>query len=189
MVGFERVGHLVALSADVKPEVYKSLAISTTAELIVNFENYVKSQVHLNFTKDLFGRSLVRYVGALRFLRTNCTIYQEDACLALRWFYGDMANFLLHNLNDISLCVQVSEKMDLPVQEYSLKEVQNQLQTIQNDCSAEKIQTFPYSELLVRVADRRELHRKLHSCSVAAILLKEAKSNELHRVVIREDLE
>ena len=68
MIGFERVGHLVALASDnLKPEIYDSLCV-TSESLEVSFDAYVKSQVHLNLTDDLFSRPLRRYVHAMRFL-------------------------------------------------------------------------------------------------------------------------
>ena len=187
MVGFERVGHLVALAADnLKPEIYDSLCV-TSESLEVSFDAYVKSQVHLNLTDDLFSRPLSKYVYAMRFLDSKESCYQEDVFCVLRWFYIDMANFLIHNTKNVRLNVIVGDDLSLPEVPYFLAEVQDEFDRVKSEHSVEAVRKFKYSELLRKIKSRSDLQLKPDSCMVAAVLLKEAENKELQKVVLMEE--
>lgn len=188
MIGFERVGHLVALASDnLKPEIYDSLCV-TSESLEVSFDAYVKSQVHLNLTDDLFSRPLRRYVHAMRFLDSKESCYREDVFCVLRWFYSDMANFLIHNAENVRLHVIVGDALNLPEASYSLTEVQDEFDKVKSEHSVEAVRKFKYSELLRKIKSRRDLQAKPDNCMVAAVLLKEAENKELQKVVFVEEL-
>lgn len=187
MVGFERIGHLVALSTEgLKPEIYESLCVASTS-LEVSFDAYVKSQVHLNLTDDLFSRPFRKYVHAMRFLQSQEEYYRKDTSSVLRWFYRDMAYFLIHNRENICLRIEVPDCLELPEVVYYLPEVQEEFRQVTREHSVEAVRKFRFSELLRKIKSRKELQQKSNSCFVAAILLKEATSQTLGRVVLKEE--
>lgn len=187
MVGFERVGHLVVLAADnLKADVYKDLCVPST-NLVISFDAYVKSQVHLNLTNDFFGRPLSRYVNAMRYLKLKDEKYRQDALNALKWFYGDMASFLIHNEENVKLTVIIDDELKLPEAVYSLPDVRHDIENVIVEHPVEMLRDFKYSEMLCKINSRTDLEKKTDSCVVAAILFREANSDELHKVVLKED--
>lgn len=67
----------------------------------ITFENYVKSQLHCNIVTALFNRSILRYSGALKFIRGNDK-HLKDYEIVLKWYYEDLANIILKGMKNIS---------------------------------------------------------------------------------------
>lgn len=62
-------------------------------DLTFTFEEYVKSQLHLNVMAALHGRDLFTYSRALKYLRGE-TEYLVECNMVLKYFYQDMANMI-----------------------------------------------------------------------------------------------
>ncbi len=181
MLGFERIGHLVTIAAFDRAELLNTLKISNKS-FGVSFEDYVKSQVHLNLTDDLFNRPLVNYVKAYRYLGHGEPCYFDDACTALQWFYQDMADFLLNNPFDVKMHISVGDSLKLPEIQYNLENVRAELAQFSNNVSSDMVGKSRFPEILRKIKKKKELEEKKNSCAVAAVLLHEAASRELHKI-------
>lgn len=181
-IGFERVDHLIALSALPKRNLLWTNYPISEHVLNLKFSNYVKSQVHLNVVDDLCGRSLSSCVNALRYLKGS-TQYHSYAIKALRNFYSDMSRFLINNPKDVVLNIDVDVDLGLPVHFYSLSDVKKEIKEITvlgSDSDTEKLREFLNSSKYANVidfSDGSDILVKLNSYSIAAILDREAKNN------------
>lgn len=183
MVGYERLGHLVAVSALKPPDCPDELKVKIETErLCIGFVDYVKSQVHLNLTDDLYGRPLCEYVKAMRFFSRKDDSYRENALKVLRFFYHDLALFLINYELDLQMDVVVPESLDLPTECYSVAEVQDSLLSAINNPTATVMKNFKFSQLLKLVDTKSDIITKKSSSAVAAILLRESNSSQLHRI-------
>ncbi len=187
MVGYERIGHLVAVSALKPSDRLPDLKV-WTSDISIDFFDYVKSQVHLNLVDDLYRRPLQEYVKAMRFLNSGDACYKESALRVLRYFYHDMGRFLVKCENDIQFFIQVPDSLGLPVMEYNVTEVRKELFAVIEKPSAEALKKFRFSQLLKLVNSKDELLCKMNSSVVAAILVREESSSELHKIVLRGTL-
>lgn len=98
---YERFDQLVLIAASKHPIQQIQL---TTQQLELSYEEYVKSQLHLNVTSDLFNRKMVDYHNALLFLRGDES-KKNSALVVLRYFYQDVCSFLANNPNDVDVLV------------------------------------------------------------------------------------
>lgn len=184
MVGYERIGQLVAVSATLKTSVDLSVA---NKELDIDFLNYVKSQVHLNISDDLYHRPFREYIDALRFLTKGYEMYQCSAEKVLRYFYSDMAGFLIKNPNNVKLCIRVGNQLPLPVARFSLTEVKRELEELASVDSVEALESSQYPEILDAVKSKEDLLTKLDSYAVAAVLGRAATQKELKIIVFESE--
>lgn len=102
VIGFERVDHLISIaSGKITPDLF----ITTDDILVVRYSDYVKSQLHLNMTSQLFERSSMLYKAAYDFIEGDYSL-EGEAEKVLELFYHDMINFLLHNEANVKIeCV------------------------------------------------------------------------------------
>lgn len=187
MLGFERINHLIAVAAVAK-QGFSSFLSLKDVKIEVGFTDYVKSQVHLNVSDDLYGRPLHDYADSLRYLRNGLEKYYPAAKKTLRYFYSDMADFLINNAYNVELNLVVDNTLGLPVRKFSLSDVSNRLRFIADSVSADDVREFEYAEILDFVNDREDLLTKLGSYSMAAILKKASESTELYCVVVEDRL-
>jgi hypothetical protein len=98
-------------------------------ELGFSFENYIKSELHLQTVPDVYGRDILQYYGALKYLRGDES--QRQACVAvLKYFYQDMGNMICNVLKDdpkknvrITIDCRINRYVEIPTKRISLKEV------------------------------------------------------------------
>lgn len=109
---YERVGHLVAVSAIQAG--HAGILDLSGMDLAVDFLDYVKSQVHLNLVASLYGRTLRQYVETLRYCMGGNPVYRNNALGVLRYFYADMASFLIRNSGNIKFTVTVGNFLGIP---------------------------------------------------------------------------
>lgn len=203
ILGFERLDHLVAVSA-IKEYVKRSNFLIPECTIEVHFSDYVKSQVHLNVSADLYNRPLSIYVNSLRYLEKKKAKYAECAQEVLRYFYNDLAQFLINNTNNVVLHPKVDCDFSLEKHRYSLDEVKKELLKMFQERSLETLQCSEFSEIIDYIEGVRfpgntdslesevddgsgicnEVTRKLDSYAVASILLIESKSERLSIVEI-----
>lgn len=191
VLGFERVDHLVAISATRKSTYIRDNLKIAVKDLQLKFSDYVKSQVHLNVSSDLYDRPLGDYVKALRYLN-GAKKYASSAIKVLNYFYLDMAYFLVNNLDDINLFLEVDCELDIPVKVYSVSQVKDEIlkmvDTVQSDDGddlLDAMHSFEFSEIFDKCSGSEDIKKKLNSYAVAAILLKEsADPNNVCKLVL-----
>lgn len=181
MLGYERIGQLVAVSATSKTTI--DLSISKK-EISINFLDYVKSQVHLNIADDLYNRPFHEYADALRYLTNGYSMYLETTKEVLRYFYTDMTNFLIRNPYNVSLKICVDADLGLPEVRYDVDKVKVELREMASANSVEELASFTYPEILDAVQSKDDLLAKIDSYSVAAILNKAAKQKQLSKIIL-----
>lgn len=186
MLGYERIGQLVAVAAALPTT--NNLSV-LREEISIDFLGYVKSQVHLNISDDLFNRPFGEYMNALRFLEKGCKMYQQNAEKVLRYFYTDMANFLIRNPQNVKMNIQVGGWTGLPEVKCELSQVKAELVSMTTVGSAEELSRFNYAEILDSVKSRDDLLEKIDSYTVAAVLSKAAKQKELCKLVFESEVQ
>lgn len=99
VIGFERMDHLISIaSGKITPDLF----ITTDDVLVVKYSDYVKSQLHLNMTSQLFERSSMLYKAAYDFIEGDYSL-EGKAEEVLELFYRDMIGFLIHNESNIKI--------------------------------------------------------------------------------------
>jgi hypothetical protein len=103
-------------------------------ELTFTFENYVKSQLHLQVVTELYGRDIFQYNNALKYLRGEDK-FVLDCSEVLRFFYQDMTNMLCNVLKknpDLNTKVMIVSDLgrpsQIPSKKVSLSDVVEELQ-------------------------------------------------------------
>ena len=79
--------------------------------LTLKYSDYVKSQLHLPVISGFYEpweRSIFQYANALDYLEGDKE-KREDALIVARYYYEDMANFLLKNRSEVHLATDLSE--------------------------------------------------------------------------------
>lgn len=184
MIGYERIGQLVAVSATLKTSVDLSVA---NKEMSVDFLNYVKSQVHLNISDDLYHRPFREYVDAFRFLTKGYEMYQHSAEKVLRYFYSDMAGFLIRNPTNVELKISIGDELPLPITKFGIDSVKQELRKLASVDSVEALESSQYPEILDVVKSKEDLLVKLDSYAVAAVLGRAARQKELSIVIFDDE--
>lgn len=193
-IPYERMAQLVAISAVKKnvESMKSALPILTISKrrMTVAFSDYVKSQLHLNTITEIFSRDLSDYAKTLHFLQGDAK-YVDEACKVLRYFYTDLAGFLINNLEDIQLSVVVDADFgeDLPEEFVDVIAVRSQLlDLVSDDCSEEelitKLSSCKYSAILDSAEN--DVVEKQNSYALAAILSDLAKQDQL-KILRMED--
>lgn len=80
-------------------------------KLTLKYSDYVKSQLHLPVISGFYEpweRSIFQYANALDYLEGDQS-KREDALIVARYYYEDMANFLLKNRSEVHLTTDLSE--------------------------------------------------------------------------------
>lgn len=180
---YERIGHLVAISA-VQPG-YAGIPGLSCKELEVAFADYVKSQVHLNLVTGLYGRTLRQYVNALRYCNDGEAAYLYSALEVLRYFYSDMASFLIKNSNNIKFSVTAGSCLGIPDVYYDYGEIQSGLLAVAENATIDSLRRYQFSWVFDYVNSKEDLKTKIDSYTMAVILLHESKAEELHRVIVK----
>lgn len=178
MIGYERIGQLIAVSA-IKAGAISEFEVKPST-LGVSFENYVKSQVHLNLANNLYGRPLFYYVNSLRFLQTKNPKYRKDTESVLRFFYQDLAHFLIKNTSNVILELDVNVPLDLTVVSYDLAQIKRDALAILDNVSYDAISEFEFADIFDFAKSVDDAVAKMDSYALASVLLKESESKELH---------
>lgn len=76
-------------------------------ELLIDFSEYVKSQLHVNIVTDLKGRNITDYLNVYKFLN-NEMFYTHSMLVVLRYFYDDIANFLINNPANVKVTLKIN---------------------------------------------------------------------------------
>lgn len=83
-------------------------------ELTFTFENYVKSQLHLQTVTEIYGRDINLYLNTLNYLRGQDK-YLYECSQVLKYFYADMTNMMCNVLrSDYANRTKIEIKVDLP---------------------------------------------------------------------------
>lgn len=202
---YERIAQLIALAAisRTNEEVLQQFSVRGSVEtfsngmpvqeprqLVVRFSSYVKSQIHLCIVKDLFGRSIIDYINAARYLQ-GYRIYRENAEKVLRYFYEDMSRFLINNPYNIMFWIIAD--VDFEVESVSVAEVRREFeQLLESSGSSElyaKISGFKYAHMvdnLSCVDSLQDARAKIDSYVVAAILHELAGRQPVHALEMEE---
>lgn len=179
---YERIGHLVAVSAIQAG--HAGVLNLSNIDLEVDFVDYVKSQVHLNLVTGLYGRTLEQYVKALRYCTGKNPLYRNYALEVLRYFYSDMASFLIKNSSNVKFSVTVSAHLGIPDVYYDYAEIQSGLLDAAENATVESLRQYQFSWVFDYVNSKEDLKTKIDSYTMAVILLHESKTTELHRVEV-----
>lgn len=178
---YERIAQVIAVAAVGDTNRGISQYYIEPCELKVKFTEYVKSQVHLNIVHGLYGRTLREYVEALWFLngRTSC---QNSAMQVLRYFYSDVACFLIHNKYTIDFVLEVDtnlfkcQRVNLDV-DVLAAELEKDLDAVLS--GQLPIQQWKYASLLDVVDDVADLKEKTKNYALAFELQKYCEDREL----------
>lgn len=102
-------------------------------DLTFTFENYVKSQLHLQVVPDLYNRDIFTYAKALEYLRGNDQ-YLLECSYVLKYFYQDMTNMICNLLkvspdieSKISVVSGLGRNSKIPTKKVELAKVVSQL--------------------------------------------------------------
>lgn len=192
---YERIAQLIAVSAinrndsiidrfSVKGIVdgMSSDGIPEKRILIVKFSSYVKSQIHLCIVSDLYGRSILDYVDAAKYLN-GYKAYVKSAERVLHYFYEDMSRFLINN--PYNLVFQVLVDVDFPSINVDVKTVKEEFESLLGSVDTDRLYlemaTFRYSFIIDNLDNTRSLddaRAKIDSYVVAAILKEQAQRED-----------
>lgn len=188
---FERLSHLVAISALDTTDLCLPSIDSEGTIFCVSFTDYVKSQLHLNFISTLFDRDLGIYKRALDFLNGD-TQYLGDAKCALRYFYTDISRFLINNKNNVVTRISVdADLIDTAEQRYDLEDVKSELLGF-----LAKVDMIPFTDLVHEVSDFKyatifddalsveDIIDKIDSYCLAVVLKIQAAAPELEKICL-----
>lgn len=188
---YERLNQLL-LVADWRRDFSSEELISSVqipeGEYLICFSDYVKSQVHLNIVSKLYSRSLAEYVQAFYYLQGEKEFLPE-ALRVLKYFYLDMAFFLINNPVNVSLYIEVDVELgrDKTVDIWDIEEQlrESNLISIANKItSVEQLSEFEQeiSKIITSVSD---LESKPNNYILAFALMKAAKSKENEKIVMK----
>lgn len=202
---FERIAQLIALAAIDRNDrcVLEKFSVPGSASgrsganqsvgcrwLIVRFSNYVKSQIHLCIVEDLFGRSIIDYINAAKYLQ-GYKMYRESAEKVLKYFYADMSRFLINNLYDVLFKVVVD--VDFDTESVNVGEVKAEferlLEMVNSSGLYQGLSEFKYAGIvdsLSSVESIEDAKMKIDSYVVAAVLHEQARSSTV-RALKMED--
>ena len=119
-----------------------------TPRLTLKYSDYVKSQMHLPVISGFYEpweRSIFQYANALDYLDGDNT-KREDALIVARYYYEDMANFLLKNRNEVHLQTDLSE-LNLTVVHEDFNKLKSDLFKIIKKSALEYMQYNPDATL------------------------------------------
>lgn len=172
---FERLNQIITISSvRIDNRILDRLLV--TDALYIRFSDYVKSQLHLNLVSDLYHRDVGDYFDAYQYLTGN-TAYLKECLRVVRYFYHDMAHFLINNRDvvEIELVVDAPNIESLNLKEGSMvaqQALQEIIDSVDSDNLIKIIEGSEYSFLLDYVEGIDDLKVKLSSYSVAAFILK-----------------
>lgn len=182
---FERMAQVIAIAAVGSEDKGISRFYLKSGDVQICFSEYVKSQVHLNVVRGLYGRSLQEYVEALRFLQGK-TSNVEQATAVLRYFYKDLAYFLINNGDDIELNVKVdTDLFSLPRVKFDPVKMGEELRTEFEQLRANEfkgVENWRYAPVLDYIRDADDLEAKCKSYAFAQILQEESKAQNIRLI-------
>lgn len=114
---FEKMNQILIVSSSNNRKILEKFCVHEK-ELYVNFFEYVRSQLHVNIVSDLMDRDILDYLETYRFL-CHETFSIRSVITCLRYFYLDMANFLINNPANIKIILNINEN------ENNTRELQN----------------------------------------------------------------
>ena len=179
---YERLGQLVAVSAIQTG--HAGILDLPNVEIDVDYEDYVRSQVHLNLVTGLYGRTLGQYVNALRYCACKEPGCRNSALEVLRYFYSDMAYFLIKNSNNIKFSATVKTSLDIPDIYYDYQKVQSELLEVAENVTVETLRQYQYSWVFDYVDSMEDLKTKIDSYTMAVILMHESRTANIQRVEV-----
>ena len=179
---YERLGQLVAVSAIQTG--HAGILDLPNVEIDVDYEDYVRSQVHLNLVTGLYGRTLGQYVNALRYCAGKEPGCRDNALEVLRYFYSDMAYFLIKNSNNIKFSATVKTSLDIPDIYYDYQKVQSDLLEVAENVTVETLRQYQFSWVFDYVDSMEDLKTKIDSYTMAVILMHESRTASLQRVEV-----
>lgn len=170
---FERLNQIITISA-VRIDNRVLERITVRDNLIINFSDYVKSQLHLNLVTDFFGRDIVSYYNAYQYIMGDKTHYR-DCLKVIKFFYTDMANFLCNNPDpvDLSLIIDIDgfKSLDLENGKNIVKEELLSILSIDNSKDLfDKIKSSEYSFIIDYADDKDDLEKKINNYSLAGFI-------------------
>lgn len=188
---FERIAQLIAIGALERGSTPASLLCVKEQVLRVCFSDYVKSQIHLNIVQDFYGRGINEYVEALLFLNGNPD-YRKSAESVLRYFYLDMAKFLINNEENVLLVIVVdSDMFTLPEKTVNLEMLKQEFLRVLSDvlqgADTDALRNYQYAFIFDKVNGNEDAVRKSDSYSLAAILQQSSEEQQLSCLKLEEN--
>lgn len=185
-LSFERIAQIIAIAAvGSKNSSISRFYLESDAE--IKFSEYVKSQVHLNVVNGLFHRQLREYVETLWFL-SGKTIYEKSALNVLRYFYSDIANFLINNGEQLNLFIKIdTDYFNLERVEIDFEETTSLLRSDYEKVKSGEldIAKWKYAPILDHIRDADDLEKKFTSYAFAHVLLEECKQTNMRLIESR----
>lgn len=182
---FERVAQIVAVASfDRNDAVLQHLCVSNE-QFELSFSEYVKSQIHLNVVGDLYGRRLQEYVQANHYIRGEKS-YLEQAKAVLRYFYRDVAQFLINNPKNVRMGI-ITDGMHLPKLDVDVYNEREKFRPVlaEAESNPELLRNFEYAFIIDKVLNRDDALTKLDNYALAAILFKHADEADLKQINVR----
>lgn len=171
---FERLNQVITISTvPIDNKILDRLDVKS--DLFIKFSDYVKSQLHLNLVTDLLHRNINEYFNAYKYLTGDLSCF-NDCITVVKYFYYDLAHFLLNNKSDIQLDLEI-DAINIP--SLNLKdgskmaeiELQKIIDSVTSGNLINVIEKSQYSFLIDYVEDIDDFKVKLSSYSTAAFIL------------------
>ena len=154
----------------------------------MNFEQYVKSQLHLNVVHDLFDRDILMYAKALDYLKGDKK-QEQVAKEVLFWFYEDVYMFLIRNPQSVVCKVEVPKDLfsDIKRIDYDIQSIKQKLLNFVEETTKqskpeqmlELLQQFEFAEMFDEVEKLEDIKLKLDNFAVAAMLKKSRETKTI----------
>lgn len=183
-VPFERAAQLIAIGALDRNSVLLPVLSINDSDLELDFEDYVKSQIHLYLVGDLYSdRTMQDYINALEYLENR---NKDPASMykVFHFFYTDMLNFLVMNSGNVRLSLGVPR--ELKSFAISQQDIVQERMMLEHLCSkpmkfeelVDFVNAFSCSELFDIMDSLADVNAKLDSCAMVVHLIKQLKSLE-----------
>ena len=182
---YSHFDQLILVAASKCPD---ALITVNTQTLILNFEQYVKSQLHLNVVHDLFDRDILMYAKALDYLKGDKK-QEQVAKEVLFWFYEDVYMFLIRNPQSVVCKVEVPKDLfsDIKRIDYDIQSIKQKLLNFVEETTKqskpeqmlELLQQFEFAEMFDEVEKLEDIKLKLDNFAVAAMLKKSRETKTI----------
>lgn len=179
-LGYERISHILAI-ASIAPDdaCMQSLQLRenevTDREIVISFQNYVKSQLCYYISCKVSKQSFLTYVRAFHYLEGERQ-YEKEANELLRCFYTDIAAFLLHSAVDLKVHLNV-EMPGLTEWHADLGKIESELSELfvfgasPTESFKKFLDVSEYAWVFDFISDVQDGKDKIHNYTFAAALL------------------
>ena len=185
---FDTVAQLVAVSSisnQSQSELISKYSVNVEGNpLMVKFSEYVKSQVHLNIVHGLYNRSLSEYAETLAFLRGS-TSKRAVAEKVLRYYYADLANFLINNSTPVYLLTDVdTPNFNYECIEYNVEQLTAQMLTEFDQAVAQQslASDWSFMEVYEHARDVSDFRYKATNFAFGSVLLRYSRSPQIQLI-------